>query len=190
MGDGVLRLIYAGALTPTYELDVAVRGVARLAALRPEVAVHLDVYGRGDSETALRELASDLGVPDRVTFHGRIPLDTVPAAIARADIGLAPTRRDAFTDASLSTKILEYAAMRRAAVASRLPLVESTFAGAVATYEPGDADDLARQILGFIDHREHREARIERAATIVAAMSWERDAVAYLALLRRFARGR
>lgn len=190
MGDGVLRLVYAGALTPTYELDVAVRGVARVAAFRPDMAVHLDVYGRGDSEAALRRLAGDLGISDRVAFHGRIPLDAVPAAVARTDIGLAPTRRDAFTDASLSTKILEYAAMRRPAVASRLPLVEGTFAGAVATYEPGDADDLARQILGFVDRPEDREARVMRAATIVTDMSWEHDAVDYLALLRRFARGR
>ena len=58
------------------------------------------------------------------TFHGRIPVDEVPAAIAAADIGLAPTRRSAFTDYSLSTKAFEYAAMARPVVASRLPMVE------------------------------------------------------------------
>ncbi|MEO8208151.1 MAG: glycosyltransferase, partial [Chloroflexota bacterium] len=104
-------------------------------------------------------------------------------------IGLAPTRRDAFTDSSLSTKILEYAAMRRAAVASRLPLVERAFpGGAVATYEPGDPQDLAATILRLVDDAGRREAAIQAAAAIVAGMSWERDAVDYLALLERFAR--
>ena len=89
-----------------------------------------------------------MGLLDRVTFHGRIPLDDVPAAIAAADIGLAPTRRNAFTDFSLSTKIFEYAAMGKPVVASRLPLIERTFpAGTVVTYEPGNADDMAHRIL-------------------------------------------
>jgi len=191
MADGSLRLVYAGALTPTYELDVAIRAVARLAAARPPLSVHLDIYGRGDSRPALEALTAELAIGDRITFHGRIPLDVVPAAIARADIGLAPTRRDTFTDASLSTKILEYAAMRRAAVASRLPLVTHTFPDdTVATYAPGDPDDLAAQVLRLIDDPAARQAAVERAAALVAGMAWEHDAVAYLALLEGFMRGR
>lgn len=191
MADGTLQLVYAGALTPTYELDVAVRAVARLAARRPDLPVHLDLYGRGDSRPALEALAAELGVAGRLTFHGRIPVEAVPAAIAGADIGLAPTRRDPFTDSSLSTKILEYAAMRRPAVATHLPLVEGTFpTGTVATYEPGDADDLADQVLRIVDEPEAREAAVAAAADLVAAMSWERDAVAYLALLEGYARDR
>jgi glycosyltransferase involved in cell wall biosynthesis len=189
IADGTLRLVYAGALTPTYELDVAVRAVAALASRRPDLPVHLDLYGRGDSRPILEALAEELGVADRLTFHGRIPIEEVPAAIARADIGLAPTRRDPFTDSSLSTKILEYAAMRRAAVATRLPLVEDTFpTGTIATYAPGEADDLAFRILELVDDSVARETAIEAAATLVATMSWERDAIAYLALLDRFAR--
>ncbi len=191
MADGTLRLVYAGALTPTYELDVAIRAVARLGAVRPALDVHLDIYGRGDSRTALEMLATELAIEPRVTFHGRIALDAVPAAMARADIGLAPTRRDTFTDSSLSTKILEYAAMRRAAVASRLPLVTHTFPdGAVATYAPGDPDDLAEQVLRLVDDPAARHAAVERAAALVADMAWEHDAVAYLALLDRSIRGR
>ena len=191
MADATLRLVYAGALTPTYELDTAVRAVAGLVASRPGLPVQLDVYGRGDSRPALEALATELGIADRVAFHGRIPIDDVPAAIARADIGLAPTRRDPFTDASLSTKILEYAAMRRPAVATGLPLVEATFpAGAIATYAPGDADDLANRILGLVDEPAAREAAVETAANLVATMSWERDALDYLAVLERFARDR
>jgi glycosyltransferase involved in cell wall biosynthesis len=191
MADGVLRLVYAGALTPTYELDVALAAVARLAAVRPDLAVHLELYGRGDSRPSLEALAADLGLSDRVTFHGRIPIEDVPAAIARADVGLAPTRRDPFTDASLSTKLLEYAAMRRPAVASRLPLVERTFpAGTVAVYAPGDAADLAARILDLVDDAEERANRIVASAAVVERTSWDADAKAYLALLEHFARRR
>ena len=189
MADGTLRLVYAGALTPTYELDVAVRAVARLAARRPELPVQLDLYGRGDSRPSLEALAEELGISDRLTFHGRIPIEAVPAALASADVGLAPTRRDPFTDSSLSTKILEYAAMRRPAVATRLPLVERTFPpGTVATYAPGDAEDLAARILDLADDAPAREAAVRATVELVAGMSWERDATGYLGLLERFAR--
>ena len=120
--DGPLRLIYTGGLTPTYEVDVVIRAVARLSADRPDLDVHLDIYGRGDTEPALREQVEAAGLADRVAFHGRIPIDDVPAVVAGADIGIAPTRRDEFTDLSLSTKVYEYAAMGKPVVATRLPM--------------------------------------------------------------------
>ena len=184
MADGSLRLVYAGALTPTYELDVAIRAIATLRTLRPDLRVTFDVYGRGDSRPSLEALAAALGLTERVAFHGRIAIEVVPPAITAADIGLAPTRRDAFTDSSLSTKILEYAAMRRPVVASRLPLVERTFPpGTVATYEPGDAAGLAAAILRLVDDAPARRASVDRTARFVTTMRWEDDARAYLALL-------
>ena len=36
--DGTVRLVYAGALTPTYELDVALQAMARIGEDRPDLA--------------------------------------------------------------------------------------------------------------------------------------------------------
>jgi glycosyltransferase involved in cell wall biosynthesis len=189
--DGTLRLVYAGALTPTYELDVAVQAVARLREARPQLPVVLNVYGRGDSEPALRAQADRLGLDGGVVFHGRIPIEDVPAAIAAADIGLAPTRRDEFTDVSLSTKIFEYGAMDKPAVASRLPLVERTFEpGTVATYEPGEPTALAEAILRIADDPAEREAAVGRTAARIRDLAWEREAERYVALVDRLAKGR
>jgi glycosyltransferase involved in cell wall biosynthesis len=186
--DGTIRLVYAGALTPTYEVDVAVDAVADLRASRPELRVGFDVYGRGDAAEPLAERARARGVADVVTFHGRIPIEDVPAAIARADIGIAPTRRDPFTDVSLSTKVFEYAAMGKPAVASHLPMVERTFPpGTVLTYEPGDARALAQAIESIVDEPLAREASVERTAAIVADASWEREAETYVALVEALA---
>ena len=73
--DGRLRLVYAGAVTPTYELDTVLRAVARLVAERPDLDVALDVYGRGDDASRLTTLAAELGIVDRAVLHGRIPLE-------------------------------------------------------------------------------------------------------------------
>jgi glycosyltransferase involved in cell wall biosynthesis len=191
MTDGTLRLVYAGALTPTYELDVAVDAVACLRTLRPNLPVVFQVYGRGDSDPSLREQAARLGIDDRVVFHGRIPIEAVPAAIAAADVGIAPTRRDPFTDFSLSTKIFEYGAIGKPVVASRLPLVERTFPpGSVATYEPGDGDGLASAILAFVDDPAGRDAAVARTRTRIGDLSWDHEADRLEALIDRLAADR
>jgi len=188
MADGRLRLAYAGALTPIYELDVVLRAIAELATRRPELDVAATIHGRGDSEPALRTLAAELGIEDRAAFGGRIDLEAVPAAIAAADIGLAPTRRDAFTERSLSTKVFEYAAMGKPVVASRLPTVEHYFPNeAVSLYTSGDPADLARAIAELVDHPDRRAASIAACAGRLADLSWDRQAAAYLALVDRLA---
>ena len=186
MADGVLRLVYTGALSPTYELDVAIRGLAEITVRRPDLAATLDVYGRDFAEVSLPELARGLGLGDRVRFRGRIPIEAVPAALAAADIGLAPTRRNPFTEFSLSTKVFEYLAMEKPTVATRLPLVERTFPdGEVVMYEPGDPDDLARAVLAIVADPEARDARVALARARVVEMSWEQEAAKYLALVER-----
>jgi glycosyltransferase involved in cell wall biosynthesis len=188
LADGTLRLVYAGALTPTYELDVVLDALGRLRVRRSDLPVRLELYGRGDAEASLRARAVELGVADRVTFHGRVPIEAVPAAIAAADIGLAPTRRDAFTDLSLSTKIFEYGAMGKPIVASRLPMVERTFpAGALVSYEPGDPDALASAILTVVDDAPTREVAVARTAARISEVSWEREADRLEALIERLA---
>jgi glycosyltransferase involved in cell wall biosynthesis len=182
--DGMLKLVYTGALTPTYELDLTIRAVAQVAEQRPDLDVRLDLYGRGDSDEELRALAADLGIRGRVTLHGRIPIDHVPAAVAAADIGLAPTRLDRFTAMTISGKIYEYAAMGKPVVASALPLVERTFPdGTVASYTPGDADAMARAILAVADDPLGREAAVARSQDVVRDAAWEREAVPYLAVV-------
>lgn len=189
MTDGRLRLVYAGALSPVYELDVALDALARIRRDRPDLDATLELYGRDFDEVPLRQLARDLGIAGAVAFHGRIAIEEVPKAIARADIGIAPTRRTAMTDFSLSTKIFEYAAMGKPVVASHLPMVERTFPpGTVTTYEPGDAAGLAAAILHLVDDPVEREARIARTGDSVRELSWERESVRYLGLIERLAR--
>jgi glycosyltransferase involved in cell wall biosynthesis len=189
MADGMLRLVFAGAVTPTYELDVAVRALAIVRRRRPDLGARLDVYGRGDAQPDLEALAAAEGVSEATRFHGRIPIEEVPRAIAAADIGLATTRLDDFTRASLSTKVFEYAAMGKPVVCARLPMVERTFPPrTVWTYDPGDADSLADRILEVVGAGRERARAVKATRGIVTRRSWEADAPAYLGLLERFAR--
>lgn len=189
MADGSLRLVYTGAITPTYGLDAAMRAVAIVRERRPELGVELDLYGRGDSEAGLRELAAGLGLGPAVRFRGRVPVDDVPAAIAQADIGLAPVAQTRFTELSFSTKLLEYGAMRKPIVTARLPVAEQLLGdGCVEFYEAGDAVGMAEAILRVVESPGRRSQLVEAMRLRVETMSWEHERRAYEALLQRYAR--
>jgi glycosyltransferase involved in cell wall biosynthesis len=188
MADGVLRLVYAGALTPVYELDVVLQALVELRTRRPELRVGLEIYGRGDAEANLQALVEQLGLEAVVRFHGRIPIAEVPRAIAAADVGLAPTKINRFTEMSLSTKLFEYGAMGRPIVASALPLVERTFpTGGVATYRPGDPVDLGAALLRLVDDPAGRESGVALARARIAELAWDREADRLMELVDRLA---
>jgi glycosyltransferase involved in cell wall biosynthesis len=190
MADGTVRIVYTGALTPTYELDVVLRAVASIARLRPDLPLTASLYGRGDAQPELEALAAELGIADRVAFPGRIPIEDVPAAVAGGDIGVAPTRLDPFTGMSLSTKLLEYAAMGKPVVASRLPTVERYFEpDTLSVYEPGDHESLAAVILGLVDDAADRQGRVERTGRRVEELSWARQAAAFRSVVERLVAG-
>jgi hypothetical protein len=71
-------------------------------------------------------------------------------------------------------------------VASALPMVERTFPpGTVAAYRPGDAEAMVAAILGLVDDPVAREAATVRTMAIVRERAWEREALAYVALVDR-----
>ena len=61
---------------------MVVRAVASIARSRPSLPVTATFYGRGDTLPALEALAAELGIADRVSFGGRIPIEDVPRAVA------------------------------------------------------------------------------------------------------------
>ena len=87
-----VRLVYAGALTPTYELDVVLEAVARSPPGGPTWTSRFDLYGRGDAaERAARRRRAELGIARRgSTFHGRIPIEDVPGGDRRARTSGSP----------------------------------------------------------------------------------------------------
>jgi glycosyltransferase involved in cell wall biosynthesis len=187
MEDGTLRLVYAGALTPLYEVEVAVEAVQRLRVRAPGLRVRFEVVGRGDREAHVRQRVAELGVGESVRVWGRVPLEDVPDAMAAADVGLALTRSTAYTQLSLSTKVFEYAAMERPIVASRLPMVRHYFGDSVLEYESGDPEALAAALLDLIARPREREQRVELAAERASALRWEVQGARYLTIVQALA---
>ena len=83
--------VFVGRLIPLKGLRLAVAAMGR-----PESAGWvLDVYGEGTEAQPARRLARELGIEDRVRFHGQTSREGVLRAVAEADAMLFPSMHDA-----------------------------------------------------------------------------------------------
>jgi glycosyltransferase involved in cell wall biosynthesis len=117
-----------------------------------------------------------------VTAHGRIAIEAVG--------GARRGRHRPGPDPPLAVHRLQpvdqiqYAAMGKPVVASRLPMAERAFPpGALSFYEPGERDGLVAAIEGIVDDPASRTAGVAAALAVVAERSWEREAERYVGVI-------
>jgi glycosyltransferase involved in cell wall biosynthesis len=175
-------ILYPGTLNHHQGVDLAVTAFADVAARMPGAALH--IYGDGPAREALGQLAAQLGVGDRVVINGFLPFHEVPGLIASADLGVVPKRADGFGNEAFSTKILEFMACGVPVVVSRTRIDAHYFDnGTVRFFAPGDAGDLARQLLWAYEHPAERRAMADVASRYAVEHSWERHAGEYVAIV-------
>jgi glycosyltransferase involved in cell wall biosynthesis len=189
MADGTLRLVHHSNFQRIYGLDLLVHAVARLK----DLPVQLTAYGDGPWRPAVEAAVRETGVGSRVTLAGRVPIDDLPALLAEADVGVVPTRPEPYMRYSLSTKLLEYAALGMPVIASDLPTFRHHFTADALRYVPaGDVEALAGAIAE--DARDPTAAirRGQEARRQAAAYAWDRQAATYLEVVARLigSRGR
>nr|WP_229663192.1 glycosyltransferase [Microbacterium album] len=152
------RIVFVGRLTAEKQVDVILRAVARLD---PALDARLDLVGGGDQEGALRQLARELGIEERVVFHGRTSDQQLRATLTAGSV---------FAIASIA-ELQSIATME--AMASGLPVVA---ADAVALphlvhegengylFTPGDADELAAKLTAVLTAPPEERLRMQRAS--------------------------
>lgn len=185
MDDGELRLIHHSNLQRVYGQEILIEAVALLGDSLP---LRLDIYGGGPYRNELDAVVARTGTSDRVHLNGPVPVEELPGLIAGADIGVVPTLDEPYLRYSLSTKLLEYAAMGIPIVASDLATVRAHFSGEALRFVPGgDSQALAAAI---------RELAADPAAAArfgaeahrqAADYGWEIQAARYLAIVDRLA---
>ena len=102
--------------------------------------------------------------------------------LAACDIALAPTRRDRFTDLTISNKVYEGLAMGKIVLASRLDTLDDLVPdGAALRYESGDASSAAEAIRSVVGDPAARDARRRAGLELVAGgANWESAGSAYV----------
>lgn len=140
-------LLFVGNISLGDDLDLALVALQEVRERLPEV--QLVIVGTGEGLSRLRDLADDLCLHNTVHFTGWIEHQHVPAYLAAADIAIYPYRDTLINRAKCSIKILEYMAMGKAIVTTRvgqnLEYLEHGRSGILA--EPGDAHAFAYALL-------------------------------------------
>jgi glycosyltransferase involved in cell wall biosynthesis len=188
MADGRLKLIHHSNFQRIYGLDVAIEGLARV---RPGLDWSLDVYGDGPWRPQIESAIRRTGTAARVALHGRVPMDDLPALLAGADIGLVPSLAEPYLEYSLSTKLLEYAAMAVPVIASDLATFRHHFTDAAMHFVPGsDPAAIARAVEQRADDPAGSVEMGAEARRQAAAYDWEVQKARYLEIVGRMcARG-
>jgi len=187
--DGRFVVVHNGGIFRRYGIDLLVESVARVRDEIPGIELHL--YGTGDFEQEVRRQAADLGLAGVVHFHGHQPLETMPAAIAAADVGVVPMRRDVFTDCVLSTKLLEYVALGVPAISSRTLTNADYFDDSmVAFFDSDDASALAQRLLETYRDPQASQARAARARTFTEQNNWRTESERHRLLIEQLVQRR
>ncbi|MGQ7312432.1 glycosyltransferase [Microbacterium arabinogalactanolyticum] len=152
------RILFVGRLTGEKKVDVVLHALAKLD---PALDVHFDIAGGGDQRKALEALAAQLGLADRVTFHGRVTDEELRELYSRASV---------FAIASIA-ELQSIVTME--AMASALPVVG---ANAVALphlvhdgengylFEPGNVDDLVDKLTKVLTAAPEEYERMQKAS--------------------------
>ncbi|WP_436932542.1 glycosyltransferase [Halosimplex halobium] len=157
---GSLDLLYVGRLDPIKELDLLIETVDEL---QPDLDVHLNLVGNGDSEARLRALCDRRGVSDAVTFHGW--QDDVKRYYREADLFVLSSRSE-----GQPTVVLEAQAAGVPVVSTDVGCVRELLgAGAVVTDR--DPSQFAAAIRAVLD-REYDN--LQRAARRRAVTAYDR----------------
>lgn len=137
MVDGPLELISVCRLVEKKGIAVALRALAAVEAARPAVKWRYSIIGDGPLLPALKALAGELGLGDRVRFHGALPHGSVRDRLARAHIFLLPS----VTAANGDVEGIPVALME--AMAAGLIVVSSFHSGIPELVENGRSGFLA-----------------------------------------------
>ncbi len=184
MEEGELRLIHHSNLQRIYGLDVAIEALALIdpAAL----PLRVDVYGDGPYRPQVEAAIARTGTADRVHLNGRVPIDDLPRLLAGADIGLVPSLPQPYLQYSLSTKLLEYAAMGVPIIASDLATFRAHFTDEAIRFVPGGDPVALADAIRALAADPGATARLGAEARRQAApYAWPAQRIHYLKVVER-----
>jgi glycosyltransferase involved in cell wall biosynthesis len=167
---------YAGHLYAWKGVDVLLRAAVNVPAAR------LLIVGGHEQEpdlARLQNLASELGIAERVTFTGLVEPARVAGLLARAQVLVLPNPASAIsTHFTSPLKLFEYMAAGRAIVASDLPAIrEVLHEGQTALLvEPGRPEAFAAAITRLLGDRALAERLARNAAAEAVSYTWARRA--------------
>lgn len=176
-------LLYPGTLNRHQGLDVAIRALAIIKDQAPNVEFH--IYGEGPEKPNLQRLTEELQLQDTVFFKNYLPIEQIADAMANADLGIVPKRKDSFGNEAFSTKIFEFMSLGIPVIAADTKIDTYYFDDSmIQFFESGNENDLAACLLKLIKTPQLRKSLAANALkNIEKNNSWELHKKRYFDLL-------
>jgi len=105
-----INLVFAGNIGEMQSVET----ILRAAVLLEEPDVRWHIVGDGSAYERCKRLSDELGVTDRIMFHGRLPLERMPEFYAIADAMLVTLRDHEAISLTLPGKVQSYMAAGKA----------------------------------------------------------------------------
>jgi len=159
-GNG--SILYVGRLAPVKGVEVLIAAMKLIRQQKPDT--RLLVAGDGPSRRDLQELVEKEGLNGAIEFLGWIASDSLRKLHSSASVLAVPSYFE-----NLPTVVVEAQALGTPVVASNVggipDLIRDGETGLLA--EPGDAEELARQICYMLDNPDHAQQMARQAREFV-----------------------
>ena len=133
-----INILIVGSLVPVKGHAMALHAIQAVSRTHPDV--HLHFIGDGILRQSLQEMAGDLGLGPRITFHGHVEHDLLPAYYRAADFCLLSSLFE-----TSAVVVFEAAACGRITIGSSVGSLAEVTPEEYRTV-PGDAAALAGTI--------------------------------------------
>jgi glycosyltransferase involved in cell wall biosynthesis len=185
------RIVYVGVLGQQDNVEGAVLAAHELIRLRGRGGWRMVIAGDGETMPALTKLVAERGLSDVVEFVGWLDTTAVDALLRSGTVGIQPDLPTRMNDLSTMAKTVEYVARGLPVVAADLTETRRT-AGDAAVYVPhGTPAEFATAINDLLDDPAARQRMRETGlARFGETLSWEHQAVGYIAVWDRLLVGR
>jgi glycosyltransferase involved in cell wall biosynthesis len=175
-------LHYHGVMGPHDGVEYAVRALAALRQMRPEVDWHAALVGTGETFDDVVRLAAELGIDDCVSFPGRVPDGELLRHLSTADVAIAPDPLSPLNDVSTMNKVLEYMAVGLPIVSFDLRETRVSAGDAALYATPNDVQAFAAGIARLLDDptERHRRGAIGHQR-VTNSLGWKQSSASLIA---------
>lgn len=175
--DGRAHLVTLSRLTPSKQIEHALRALASVLPTHPDAV--LDVIGDGWWSEKLHRAAEDLGVAGHVVFHGHVTEDAKHRLLAQATVHLMPSAKEGWGLAVIEAGLH---GVPTVGYASSAGLRDSVVDGATGVLVDSETQFDAA-LAGLLDAPRRRRALGDAARARARNFSWEATGEAWRDLL-------
>jgi len=141
------RVGYVGVMGSQDGVDLLLRAWSLVCA-EPDVGdAAVELVGDGEARASLERMAAELGITDRVRFHGYLGPDRFVPILAGCAVCVSPDPPTPFNDVSTMVKVTDYLALGRGIVAFDLAETRRLAGSAAAIVPHATPEALSAQLL-------------------------------------------